>query len=179
MTASTGYFVGMPVSFPQRRFILLGIAAAILLLFLALPTRTSYFQPGIPESNHRPNAGSLDADDFDPPSTHPPLVTGIKPVVEESTSTSHGKVKTGFARLQRTDIETTTPSVLRSLDSDVKIGAYEWGFNVLDKLYSRNGTFYLVTSDKSRLPSKAEIILKLHLTTQEDEEDEGPPEDDD
>lgn len=167
-------FVGMPVTFPpQRRFILLGVAAAILLLFLALPTRKNYFQSAIPESSDKPNPGSFDADDFDPPFTHPAPVPGKKPVVDESVSTSHGNLGSGFAKLQRTDIETTTPPVLKSLDSDAKIGAYTWGFNVLDNLYLRNGTFYLVTSDKSRLPSKAEIMLKLHLETQDDEEDEG------
>jgi hypothetical protein len=60
------------------------------------------------------------------------------------------------------------------LGSDLKVGAHTWGYSVLDRLYLRNGTFYIVTSDRDSLPTKAEIIHRLgRISTQGDEDDEG------
>ncbi|TEB37366.1 hypothetical protein FA13DRAFT_1726446 [Coprinellus micaceus] len=77
-------------------------------------------------------------------------------------------------RTQPTDLGTTTPSVPYALGSDLKVGAHTWGYSVLDRLYLRNGTFYIVTSDRDSLPTKAEIIHRLgRISTQGDEDDEG------
>lgn len=78
------------------------------------------------------------------------------------------------ARMQPTDLGTTTPPVFYALGSDLKVGAHTWGYSVLDRLYLRNGTFYIVTSDRDSLPTKAEIIHRLgRISTQGDEDDEG------
>ena len=78
------------------------------------------------------------------------------------------------AQTQPTDLETTTPMVPYVLGSDVPVGAHTWGYNVLDRLYLRNGTFYIVTSNRESVPPKVEIIHRLRrISTQGDEDDEG------
>ena len=78
------------------------------------------------------------------------------------------------AQIQPTDLETTSPLVPYALGSDLRVGAHTWGYSVLDRLYLRNGTFYLVTSDRANLPPKEEIIHRLgRVSTQGDEDDEG------
>lgn len=69
------------------------------------------------------------------------------------------------------EVETTAPMVTYR---DTKIGAHTWGFNVLDNIYLRNGTFYIVTNDRDSVPPKEEIIHRLgRLSTHDDQDDEG------
>ncbi|KAJ3538606.1 hypothetical protein NMY22_g5094 [Coprinellus aureogranulatus] len=167
---------GMPTSFrplQQRRYLLLGVVAAILLLLLILPSQSDHFSLSKSKANGKPAPDSVVLDDDFELDIHAGNPTHVdKPVAGHPASPSSSKSEHGH-RLQRTDVETTSPFVLKSLDSDIKVGAYTWGFNVLDKLYLRNGTFYVVTSDRSRLPAKEQIIERLRLETQDGEEDEG------
>lgn len=175
---------GMAVSFrsQQRRFVLLGAAVAILVLLLILPSQSDHFSISTPKSlqgnkklGHVESTFDTGADDDYAAGTHtlvskPAVAIPPSPHSPHPPNTPH--VDSG-SRLQPTDLETTSPFVLKELGSDVKVGAYTWGFNVLDRLYLRNGVFYVVTSDPNRVPSKAEIIERLRLTTPEEEEDEG------
>lgn len=172
----------MGVSFrsQQRRFVLLGVAVTILVLLLILPSQSDHFSISAPKSlqwGSKPGLTNspLEADDSDADyaAGSPTLIS--KPAGANSPSSpapNQPHIDSG-SRVQPTDIETTSPFVPKALDSDIKVGAYTWGFNVLDRLYLRNGTFYVVTSDRSRVPTKQQIIERLRLTTPEDEEDEG------
>lgn len=78
------------------------------------------------------------------------------------------------ARTQPTGLGITSLLVPYALGPDLKVGAHTWGYSVLDRLYLRNGTFIIVTSDRSSLPLKEEIIHRLgRVSTQGDEDDEG------
>lgn len=72
------------------------------------------------------------------------------------------------------EVETSAPMVPNGQNSNTKVGAHTWGFNVLDNLYLRNGTFYIVTSDRDNVPPKEEIIHRLgRFSTHGDQDDEG------
>ncbi|RXW21580.1 hypothetical protein EST38_g4287 [Candolleomyces aberdarensis] len=62
--------------------------------------------------------------------------------------------------LASTDEETTIPSTALASDPSVTIPAQTYGFTVFDKLYLRNGTFFVVTKDPKSMPPRERILSK-------------------
>lgn len=151
----------------ERRSILVGVAISLgLLLFIW----ASY------QSNS--SSSTLDALHGAPEQNEDSLGPGHFGGPKQPTSSKPGphlvEPPLPGTQLQSTDLETTVPMVPYKLDSDVKVGAGTWGFNVLDKLYLWNGTFYIVANDRNIVPTKKEIIHRLgRFSTQSDEDDEG------
>ena len=151
----------------ERRSILVGVAIALGLLLFIWASYESPSSSTTPDGFHGDPKQNEDSQE--------PGNSGSPKQPASSTPGPHpDEPPLPGTQLRSTDLETTIPMVPHKLDSDVKVGAGTWGFNVLDKLYLRNGTFYIVTNDRNVIPTKMEIILRLgRFSTQGDEDDEG------
>ncbi|KAJ2925006.1 hypothetical protein H1R20_g12078, partial [Candolleomyces eurysporus] len=63
--------------------------------------------------------------------------------------------------LASTEEETTIPSTSLASDPSVSVSAHAYGFTVFDKLYLRNGTFFVVTKDLKSMPPRERILSKV------------------
>lgn len=161
------HMVRMLLGRRERRSILVGVAISLGLFFFVWASYQSHSpstKPGALHGVPEQNEDSLEPGHFGSPKQ--PTGGKAGPHLDEPPLPG--------TQLQSTDLETGVPMVPYKLDSDVKVGASTWGFNVLDKLYLRNGTFYIVANDRNVIPTKKEIIHRLgRFSTQSDEDDEG------
>jgi hypothetical protein len=62
--------------------------------------------------------------------------------------------------LASTEEETTIPSTVSASDPSVRVSAHAYGYTIFDKLYLRNGTFFVVTRDVESMPARERILSK-------------------
>ncbi|KAJ3523232.1 hypothetical protein NMY22_g11535 [Coprinellus aureogranulatus] len=145
--------------------------------FAFLTTPSSSIPPSKGDNLARPGHLLMQASDWRVPAPKlrlPQWTSQTVCTANPSSNTDNQSASQSVSEVRPWEVETTTPTVPLSPTSQTRVGAHTWGFNVLDNLYLRNGTFYVLTSDKESVPSKVEIIHRLgRISTHGDEDDEG------
>ncbi|KAJ2914187.1 hypothetical protein MD484_g6236, partial [Candolleomyces efflorescens] len=153
----------------QMRLLILSSAGFVFLLFLftqrestslPAPWRKSTSASGSGDLPMVPVNHGLEDDEFElggpgnydsSSSSSSSSPSSVNPPTTPITPTSH---------IASTDEETTIPSTVSSSDPSVRVEAHTYGFTVFDKLYLRNGTFFVVTKDAGAFPPRGRILFK-------------------